>query len=224
MAASKDSINDVIATGAIIVSAVLGKALDFPQLDGIAGTIVSFIIMYSGFKISLDTIGILLGTVPKKETIESIRSYVLAAPGVIGVHDLIVHDYGPGRILASVHAEVSNDCNVVEIHEVIDELEHKIEKELGIHIVVHMDPVSVDCEQTAKIRDTVRSIVKSIDDRMNIHDFRMTDGVNLINLIFDIEVPIDIEDTEDVKKLIASKLKEEDARFNSVINVDFIYE
>ena len=224
LATSKDSINDVFATGAVIVSAVLGKLINFPQLDGIVGTVVSFVIMYSGFKISLDTIGILLGTVPQKETIESIRSYVLAAPGVIGVHDLIVHDYGPGRILASVHAEVPNDCNVVEIHEVIDELEHKIDKELGIHIVVHMDPVSIECEQTAKMREMVRDIVKSIDTRMDIHDFRMTDGVNLINLIFDIEVPLDFENVDEVKDLVTEKIKAADSRLNTVINIDFIYE
>jgi len=164
MATAKDCINDVIATSAVIFSSVIGKLISFPALDGIVGTVVSFMIMYSGFKISLDTIGLLLGTAPEKEIIEAVRSIILAAPGVVGVHDLIVHDYGPGRILASVHAEVPDDCNVVEIHEVIDELEHKIERELGIHIVVHMDPITVNCEKTSAMREIILKIVKGIDE------------------------------------------------------------
>ncbi len=223
-ATAKDSINDVIATSAVIVSAVLGKMMNFPPLDGIVGTVVSVIILYSGLQISLDTIGVLLGTAPTKEMIEDIRTYVLSEPGIVGVHDLIVHDYGPGRILASVHAEVPDDCDVVEIHEVIDQLEHRIEQELGIHIVVHMDPIAVNCEYVTGIRNKVKAVVKAIDERMNIHDFRMTDGANLINLIFDVEVPLDFDYTNETESLIKSKLKEEDARFNAVISTDYIYD
>ena len=224
LATSRDSINDVIATGAVILSAVVGKFIKFPPLDGIVGTVVSVIIMYSGFRISMDTIGLLLGTAPDKKLIDGIRSRVLDSPGVSGVHDLIVHDYGPGRILASVHAEVPDDCDVVEIHEVIDDLEKRIEAELGVHIVVHMDPISVRCEQTAEIRELVRGVVKEIDSGMDIHDFRMTDGTNNLNLIFDVEVSPEFSDIDGLKGQIAKKLTERDERFNAVINVDFIYE
>ena len=224
LAASRDSINDVIATGAVILSAVAGEFINFPPLDGIVGTVVSVIIMYSGFRISMDTIGLLLGTAPDKKLIEGIRSRVLETPGVSGVHDLIVHDYGPGRILASVHAEVPDDCDVVEIHEVIDDLEKRIETELGVHIVVHMDPISVRCEQTAEIRELVRGVVKEIDSGMDIHDFRMTNGTNNLNLIFDVEVSPEFSDIDGLKGLISKKLNEKDERFNAVINVDFIYE
>ncbi len=224
LATSRDSINDVIATGAVILSAVVSEFINFPPLDGIVGTVVSVIIMYSGFRISMDTIGLLLGTAPDKKLIDGIRSRVIDAPGVSGVHDLIVHDYGPGRILASVHAEVPDDCDVVEIHEVIDDLEKRIETELGVHIVVHMDPISVKCEQTAEIRELVRSIVKGIDSGMDIHDFRMTDGTNNLNLIFDVEVSPEFSDIDGLKGKIAQKLTEKDERFNAVINVDFIYE
>lgn len=224
LAASRDSINDVIATGAVILSAAVGKFINFPPLDGIVGTIVSVVIMYSGFRISMDTIGLLLGTAPDKKLIDGIRSRVLDAPGVSGVHDLIVHDYGPGRILASVHAEVPDDCDVVEIHEVIDDLEKRIENELGVHIVVHMDPISARCEQTAEIRELVRSVVKEIDSGMDIHDFRMTDGTNNLNLIFDVEVSPEFSDIDGLKGQISKKLTEKDERFNAVINVDFIYE
>ncbi len=224
LATAKDSINDVVSTSAVVVSAILGKVLGLPLLDGIVGTAVSIIIMYSGLKISIDTIGILMGKAPEKETIESIRSYLINTPGISGVHDLIVHDYGPGRCLASVHAEVPDDCDVVKIHEIIDELEQRIEKELGIHIVVHMDPITVNCERTSKLREMVLEIVRCVDGRMNIHDFRMTDGVSNINLIFDIEVPFDVDDVETVKKIINEKIRETDQRFNCVINVDYIYD
>ncbi len=224
LATAKDCINDVLATGAVIVSAVIGRLISFPPLDGIVGTIVSVIIFYSGLRIALDTVDILLGAPPEKELIEAIRSCVLATEGVVGVHDLIVHDYGPGRVLASVHAEVPDDCNVVEIHEVIDILEQKIYNELGVHMVVHMDPITVNSEYLNDIRMKVVSVVKSIDERLNIHDFRMTDGANLINLIFDIEIPLDFDYTEETEAVIKAKLKDEDERFNTVIGIDYIYD
>ncbi len=223
LASAKDNLNDVVATGAVIVTALITKFVKFPMLDGIVGTVVSIMIMLSGFGISKDTIGVLLGTPPAKELTDKIRDMVMDTPGIIGVHDLIVHDYGPGRILASVHAEVPDNCNVVEIHEVIDALEHKISYEMGIHIVIHMDPISVDCEYTSKNRAAVQKIVKSIDERMNIHDFRMVNGTNNINLIFDIEVPADYNDIDELKRIIASKLVEIDTRFNAVIDIDTIY-
>ncbi len=224
MATAKDCINDVIATSAVIVSAAVGRLLNFPPLDGIVGTIVSVVIFYSGLRIALDTIDVLLGAPPEKEMIEAIRTRVLSAEGVVGVHDLIVHDYGPGRVIASVHAEVPDDCDVVEIHEAIDLLEQKIEKELGVHIVVHMDPITVNSEYLNNIRSKVVAVVKNIDERMNIHDFRMTDGSNLINLIFDIEIPLDFDYTEETENIIKSKLKQEDERFNAVIGIDYIYD
>ncbi len=223
-AASRDSINDAISTSAVILCAIVGKWVNFPPLDGIVGTVVSVIIMYSGFKITLDTIGVLLGAAPDKETVNSIKEFVLSAPGVVGVHDLMVHDYGPGRVIASVHAEVPDDCNVVEIHETIDELEQRIERELGIHIVVHMDPISVNCDYTGQMREMVMEVVKSVDERLNIHDFRMTDGENNLNLIFDVEIPLDMKNSEGIDGIIAQKLKERDSRYSAVINVDYVYD
>lgn len=223
LATAKDSLNDVVATSAVIFTSVAGKFVDFPRLDGIVGTVVSLMIIYSGFGITSDTIGLLLGTTPDPELSKYIRAMVMEAEGVVGVHDLIVHDYGPGRVLASVHAEVPDNCDVVEIHEVIDALEHKINDELGIHIVIHMDPISVDCEYTAETKLRVQEIVKSIDERMNIHDFRIVDGNNNINLIFDIEVPADVGDTDALKAEISKRLAELDSRFNAVIDVDTLF-
>jgi cation diffusion facilitator family transporter len=223
LATAKDSLNDVVATGAVIITSVVGKFIDFPPLDGIVGTVVSLMIIYSGFGITMDTIGLLLGTTPDPELSKYIRTMVMEAQGVVGVHDLIVHDYGPGRVLASVHAEVPDNCNVVEIHEVIDALEHKINDELGIHIVIHMDPISVNCEYTTETKLRVQEIIKSIDERMNIHDFRMVDGNNNINLIFDIEVPADFGDTEALKAEVGKRLSMLDSRFNAVIDIDTLF-
>ena len=223
LATAKDSLNDVIATSAVIFTAVAGKFIDFLPLDGIVGTVVSLMIIYSGFGITMDTIGLLLGTTPDPELSKHIRTMIMEAEGVVGVHDLIVHDYGPGRVLASVHAEVPDNCNVVEIHEVIDALEHKINDELGIHIVIHMDPISVNCEYTAETKLLVQNIIKEIDERMNIHDFRMVDGNNNINLIFDIEVPADFGDTDELKAEICNRLAEIDNRFNAVIDIDTLF-
>ena len=138
-------------------------------------------------------------------------------------HDLIVHDYGPGRVMASVHAEVPDNADIVKIHELIDSLEKKVESEMGIHIVIHMDPISVNCEKTQNVKQTVISAVKDIDERLNIHDFRMTDGENNINLIFDIEVPVDFNGADSLPSQINSVLKKKDPRFNAVINMDTVY-
>ncbi len=223
LATAKDSLNDVVATAAVIFTAVAGKFIDFLPLDGIVGTVVSLMIIYSGFGITMDTIGLLLGTTPDPELSKHIRTIIMEAEGVVGVHDLIVHDYGPGRVIASVHAEVPDNCNVVEIHEVIDALEHKINDELDVHIVIHMDPISVDCEYTAATKLRVQEIIKSIDNRMNIHDFRMVDGNNNINLIFDIEVPADFGDTDGLKAEVSKRLAELDSRFNAVIDIDTMF-
>ena len=223
LATAKDSLNDVVATAAVIFTSVAGKFVKFPPLDGIVGTVVSLMIIYSGFGITMDTIGLLLGTTPDPGISACIRSMVMEAEGVVGVHDLIVHDYGPGRVLASIHAEVPDNCDVVEIHEVIDALEHKISDELGIHVVIHMDPISVNCEYTAETKLRVQEIIKSIDERMNIHDFRMVDGSHNINLIFDIEVPADFGDTDTLKAEVGKRLSELDSRFNAVIDIDTLF-
>lgn len=222
MATARDSINDVIATFAIIVSAVLGKFFNIPQIDGLVGTTVSVMIMFSGFKISLDTIGVLLGSAPSQELTGEIRQMIVSAEGIEGIHDLIVHDYGPGRIFASVHAEVPDNCDVVEIHELIDELETRIEKTLGVHIVIHMDPLSLNCERTSAVREIVMETVKSVDESLNIHDFRMTEGVNSINLIFDVEVPLEYEKADGLKEEIISKIRQKDPRYNVVMRFDYV--
>lgn len=228
LAVAKDSLNDVISTVAVVIStAVVAIGSQFPQLsrlDGIVGIIVSVMIVKSGVDIARDTVGRLLGTPPDKETVDQIVSIVCAGAEIVGVHDLIVHDYGPGRVMASVHAEVPDNSEIIKIHEVIDELEKRVEAETGIHIVIHMDPISVNCEKTDQIKKMVISRVKEIDKGFNIHDFRMTDGENKINLIFDLEVPAGFEGRDELTDRIGEMLKEVDVRFNAVINMDTVYD
>lgn len=225
IAAAKDSLSDAVATIAITLASAVGSYFKFPILDGIIGIAVSALIMKTGFGVATDTIGLLLGKPPEKETVERINQMVLSGEGIAGVHDLVVHDYGPGRAFASVHAEVPDNYDVVRIHEIIDALEQEISTELGIHMVIHMDPVAVDCERTNLIKAQVIEVVRSYDDRLRIHDFRMTDGENRINLIFDLETPSDlIYGEKNVAAEIAKLLSEADSRFCAVINVDAIYE
>lgn len=223
MAAAKDSINDVLATGAVVVTTLLGRFFGMGVLDGIVGVAVSLMIIFSGFQIARDTVGLLLGTPPDSDTINGIVGKILAETEIHGVHDLIVHDYGPGRKLASVHAEVSDDCDIVAVHEVIDRLERCIENDMGIHTVIHMDPVSVNCSRVSELKSQVLKIVKGIDERMGIHDFRMTDGKENINLIFDLEIPADMHNSDEVKAELVRKIREFDSRYSAVINIDIVY-
>lgn len=139
-AIAHDSINDALATSAVVIGTIIGKYVSFP-IDGILGLIISILIIYSAFIIAKDSVDLILGPAPDPKTIAAINTIVLSGNGIKGTHDLIVHDYGPGRINASIHAEVSDEANIVEIHNEIDKIEKKIKDELGISIVIHMDPI-----------------------------------------------------------------------------------
>ena len=196
--------------------------MNFPALDGIVGTVVALLIMKTGFEIARDTVGILLGTPASRELVNEISSKVLNGEGITGVHDLIVHDYGPGRVMASIHAEVPDDSDIVAVHEVIDAVEKRIEAEMGIHMVIHMDPVSVNCERSDKIKGQVVSAVADTNSEYSIHDFRIVDGENKINLIFDMVVPYGISDAQlesDIQS-IKQRLLQSDERYNCVIQID----
>jgi len=223
-ATAKDSLNDVVATLAVIISLLVGQFTSLP-IDGIMGIIVSVLIIYTGIEVAREIIGILLGTPPSKEFVEKITNVVLAAEYVVGVHDFIAHDYGPGAVFASLHAEVPDDVNIVKIHEVIDDLEKKIFDEFGVLLVIHMDPISLNCEKTNKAREEVKSTVLEINPEFSIHDFRMVDGENSINLIFDLVVPIEMKQNErsEVLKILSEKMKKIDRRYNIVVQIDNAY-
>lgn len=223
-ATAHDSLNDSISTGAVIISLFIGQFTTLP-VDAIMGLLVSGFIMISGIKLAKEVIDVILGTPPSLETVKKISDIVLSGEGIVGIHDLIVHEYGPGRVFASVHAEVPDDVNIVKVHEVIDELEQRVQKELNFVLVIHMDPISVNDEKTQRIKKIITEITSEISSELSIHDFRMTDGENNINLIFDLVVPIETS-TEDRKKYvetISDKLKEIDSRYKTVIQIDNSY-
>jgi cation diffusion facilitator family transporter len=147
MAVARDSLNDALATGAVIAGTVLGRYVDYP-VDGLLGLVISLLIMYSGFGIAKDSVNLLLGAPPDPQLVDNICSMVLKGKNVKGVHDLVIHDYGPGRVTASIHAEVSHTLDIIDIHSEIDEIEQRIEDQLGINIVIHMDPVREKLQKT----------------------------------------------------------------------------
>ncbi len=224
LATAKDSINDVISTTTVIIASAVYYFTDF-SIDGIIGLAVSLYIIYSGFSMAKGTVDLLLGSKPDPETVKQIINYVTAPDEIVGFHDLIVHDYGPGRVMATVHAEVSDKGDIIKIHEVIDDTEQKIYYELGILTVIHMDPIAIDDEMTMTFKAVTTDIVNDIDGEFSIHDFRIVKGENRINVIFDLTVPNTFDDgkTEELKKDVCSRLKKYDERLNAVITVEHKY-
>jgi len=224
-ATARDSINDVISTSAVIAATIIGSFLPF-HIDGFVGVIVAAYIMYGGFGLAKETIGLLLGTPPSKETIDAVSGIVTSKEEIVGIHDLIVHDYGPGRVFASVHAEVPDNADMVHIHEIIDETERQILHETGIQTVIHTDPVAVNNAYVDGLKATVLECVREVCPDCSIHDFRITDGENRINLIFDLVVKScgkKHADRGGIVSALTAKLKERDGRFNPVITVDEDY-
>ncbi len=219
-----DSLNDCISTGAVIFSVLIGRFIAFP-VDGIMGVLVSILIIYAGINVAKEIIGRLIGEPPSRELIKQITDFVMSADGVVGVHDFMAHDYGPGVVIASLHAEVPDNVNIVKIHEVIDDLEKSVLEKFGVLLVIHMDPISLNCEKTNNARDMVNNIVTEINPKFSIHDFRMVDGENSINLIFDLVVPIEMKASERkaVLDILEGKIKSKDKRYNVVVQIDNSY-
>lgn len=225
IANSKDSLNDVFSTSSVIIATVLGSFATKHPIDGIMGVIVSIIIIYNGFRIAKETVGILLGSAPDEQTIRNIYNIVTNSKYIVGIHDLIVHDYGPGRVFASVHAEIPDNSDIVKVHETIDTLEKKVKSELGINLVIHMDPISLNNEKALQLKSIVKSIVKEANPSFSIHDFRITDGTDSINVIFDLVVDFETppEQEEEIVSNIKRRIKEYDSRCTAVINVENSY-
>ena len=219
-ATAADCISDAVATSVVLVSLIVGVYFDV-MIDGWCGVLVSLFILFAGFKSAMETLKLLLGTPPEKEFVESIETTVLAHPIVIGIHDLIVHDYGPGRQIISLHAEVDGKGNIYEIHDEIDLIEQELAEVYGVLAVIHMDPVETDNEVTNSYRMSVAKIVKSIHSDVTIHDFRMVPGITHTNLIFDAVVPFAVKDDDKKLKAEISKLISENLEnCNAVVQID----
>ena len=220
-AAMQDSINDVITTSVVIIGMIASQFTSIP-VDGYIGLIVAVFILWSGIGIARDTLSPLIGQAADPDIVQSIEDIVLSFDGIIGVHDLIVHNYGAGKSLASIHVEVPDSANFVAIHEVVDEAEKAVWQQTGVFLVIHMDPVSVDDEHIQQLRDMTLSAIVKIDNRLTMHDFRVVDGDRQINLIFDIVAPFEYqgEKQQQLLKEIRRALRARDRRFHAVITVD----
>lgn len=221
LAAGQDSRNDVITTAVVALGVIAGRFTALP-MDGYAGIIVALFILWGGIGIAKDTIAPLLGEPADPDIVAKIKQIVLHYDTIIGVHDVIVHNYGAGRSLASLHAEVPSDADFVAIHEIIDEAEKQVWQQTGVYLVIHMDPVDVSDERVAALREQVDTVLREIDEELSMHDFRIVRGERQINLIFDVIVPFHYHssDRQTLLDTIQTRMKEMDARYYPIITFD----
>lgn len=219
-ATAKDSLGDMISTAVAFASLVLGIWTDLP-VDGIGGLIVSVFILNAGREAAQDTIDPLLGLPPEKEFVDGIEETVLAHEIVIGIHDLIVHDYGPGRRIISLHAEVPGNRNIFDIHDEIDVIEFELAQKFNCWATIHMDPIDTENQRLKDLKALVCKICSSIDSRISAHDIRMVPGTTHTNLIFDIVRPLDCTySEEELRSMIFEKVRETQPDVLCVITVD----
>ncbi|WP_293009806.1 MULTISPECIES: cation diffusion facilitator family transporter [unclassified Oscillibacter] len=222
-AAAIDSLSDSTATAAVLLATLAGRFTD-ANIDGWCGILVALFIVWSGLSSARDTLDPLLGQPPSAEFVKNIRNIVTNHPGILGVHDLIVHDYGPGRCMISLHAEVPANEDVLVLHDEIDNIERELKRTLGCETVIHMDPIVTDDGVTKETRRRVEALVDCIDEEISIHDFRMVTGPTHTNLIFDAAVPFKFRLTdEEVRTKICAAVRALDGDYFAVVNVERSY-
>ena len=218
-----DSISDSISTLVVLISAVVAKLCGI-SIDGFASLIVSVFILFTGYKAIKETVDLLLGMKPDPEFIRDIEEEAKKYDMISGIHDIMVHDYGPGRKIVSFHAEVPADGDICKVHDIIDQMEQDLFEKFNCITTIHMDPIVVDNKEINDMRDFTEKIVKGLNPEFSIHDFRMTDGGKRVNLIFDLVVPRDKEyDKEQIIKNIQQKIHEKDNKYYAVIKVETSY-
>ncbi|WP_041219837.1 cation diffusion facilitator family transporter [Desulfitobacterium dichloroeliminans] len=217
-ATATDSLNDAIATSAVILSTLIGHYLHI-AIDGYVGLLISFFILYTGYTIAKDTVNILLGASPNTELANQISGMVNKGMHIIGTHDLKVHDYGPGRTIASIHAEILDTVNIVESHAIIDDLEKRISEELNINIVIHIDPLTTDELKIHSMKHLVKDSVKEVNEVFVAHHIRMTKSYRSMNVIFELTVPsTQLPESANIREQITKRLKDKDPQLNVIIN------
>lgn len=222
-AAGTDSRNDVFATAVVLLSIFISKLTGY-EVDGYAGMLVALFILYSGFEILKDILNPLLGEMPGKEFVESIENKIMSYGGILNTHDLVVHNYGPNRYFATVHAEVDAKEDILRAHDLIDNIERDFARELNINLVIHLDPIITDDEEINDLRTMTENKVKSIDEKLTIHDFRVVKGQTHTNLIFDVLVPVDFDiKSLELVNLIEKEIQKENETYYAVITVDKNY-
>lgn len=219
-ATAADSLGDVIATSFVLLSVIVMKFAHL-NIDGYSGLIVAAFILFAGYNAAKDTINPLLGKTPDPELVEAIKDIVFDHEVVVGIHDMVVHDYGPGRIMVSLHAEVPGNGDIFEIHDAIDHIERELHETLGCNAVIHMDPIETDNEVVNEVKKKVEAAVLAYIKNASIHDFRMVQGPTHTNVIFDVVVPYSVKESEeDIKKKIQLLVNEIDSTYFAVVDID----
>lgn len=218
-----DSISDSIATLAVLLSALIARYFCI-NIDGYISILVAIFILFTGFKALKETVDILLGNKPDEEFVNEIIEFTKNYSIISGIHDIMVHDYGPGRKIVSFHAEVPADCNICEAHDIIDLLEQDMFKKFNCITTIHLDPIVVDNEEINNMKTIAENIVKSINEEFSIHDFRITDGGHRVNFIFDVVVPRDKNiDKKIVEEQIKQKIHNMNEKYYAVIRVEHLF-
>ncbi len=219
-----DSLSDVAATAFTILALFLSRRFTLP-FDGIFGIVVAGFVFFAGFSVFRDTLAPLLGQPPTQEFVQQIEDKILSYDGVIGVHDLIVHDYGPNRCFVSAHAEVSANTDIMESHDLMDVIERDIHAEMGLNITLHMDPIVTDDERVNEARALAEEAVKKVDESLSLHDFRMVSGPHHTNLIFDVAVPFSVKKSDrEITEQIGGLIAQHKSNYYCVITVDRSYQ
>mgnify|MGYP000887683522 CR=1 FL=1 len=223
IATGMDSMNDVISTASVLVATVFTKLTGI-QVDGYMGVIVALFIIYSGFRLISETLNPLMGLAPDASLVDGVEKKILSYDGVLGLHDMVVHSYGPDKNYASVHVEVSAKRDILESHDIIDNIEKDVLAELSVHLVIHMDPIVTDDPLTNTLREKVKEIVHEIDPRLSMHDFRTVVGKTHCNLIFDVVVPTAYDKNDDeLREMIKQEVYRINPTYHSVITLDRNY-
>ena len=218
-----DSISDVISTFVVLLSAIVAKFANI-SIDGYVSILVSIFILFTGFKALKETVDILLGTKPDPELVEGIEEFTKKYDMIVGIHDMMIHDYGPGRKIVSFHAEIPANSDICMAHDIIDQMEQDIYDEFNCITTIHMDPIEVDDEEINKMREITEKIVKEINKEYSIHDFRMTNGGGRINLIFDLVIPREEKiDGDKLKLEVQQKIHSENSKYYAVPKIEHSY-
>lgn len=222
-ATATDSISDCIATTVVLLTSIIAQFTGL-HLDGYCGVLVAIFIFIAGIKAAKDTIDPLLGTPPEREFVEKIESIVLSHEDILGLHDLIVHNYGPGRVMISLHAEVDAHGDILVLHDLVDNIEHELKTKCNCQALIHMDPIINDDEEINHLKKDISVLIKEVDDKMTLHDFRVVKGPTHTNVIFDVVAPYSLPfKDEELKQIIAAKILDRFPCHFAVIEIDRDY-
>lgn len=221
LATAADALGDVVTTSVTILSILVFRFVHL-NIDGFVGILVALLVIWAGIGIARDTLEPLIGAAPDPDLCRQIIHMVESYDGILGTHDLIVHNYGPGRSIASIHAEVPRTADLMEIHEIIDTIEREASARLGLILVIHMDPLETGSEQVETAKMQIKTLLSSLDSRLSIHDFRLVNGQKQSSLIFDLVVPYsyDLQAQEQLRQLIQDKISGLDKQYRCVITIE----